>query len=270
LDNLVFVLAGFFAGSIGSMLGLGGGFLVIPLLIFFFHFSPQQVAGTTLVMIFFNSLSATLAYSKQKRIDYQSAWKFALATVPGAIGGSYISRFFTPKSFALAFGFILIIVALGMLGQKEKKTNNIVRKKIILGTSKLVPRFLVDSSGKEFSYQVNEILGITLSFFVGILSSALGIGGGVIHVPAMIYTLNFPAHIATATSNVILLVSSFGGATSHFFLGHVNLAAGLSLGLGAVAGAQLGAWLAQKINPSGLIKILALVLIITGIRLIFM
>lgn len=269
LEYLSFIVVGILAGTVGAMLGLGGGFLVVPFLLIIYHYSPQQAAGTSLVMVFFNAISGTIAYTKQKRIDYRSAWKFALATVPGAIGGSFLSRYLTGKIFGIAFGLLLILVAISILLKNEKREKN-KSGGINFIWFKASPRSFVDSMGNQFSYHVNEQLGIIISFFVGLLSSILGIGGGIIHVPAMVYILGFPAHVATATSNMILSVTAFGGSVSHLFLGHVMIMAGFFLGLGALVGAQLGAYISKRTKAGIIMKVLAVVLILTGLRLIFM
>lgn len=270
MDIISFIVIGFVAGTLGTILGLGGGILIIPFLLLIHNYSPQQTAGTSLAVVFLNSLSGSLAYARQRRIDYKSAWKFALATLPGAIGGSYASQYFTDKSFRIVFGIFLIIVAISIFRRGEKKIedNNIVKHQGFC--FKLTPRFLVDSFGREFNYAVNERLGILISFFVGFLASALGVGGGIIHVPSMIYLLNFPTHIATATSQTILAISAFWGSSVHFFLDNVNLMAALPLGLGAMLGAQLGAFLSRKMKATRIIKFLAIALILVGIRLAFM
>lgn len=273
MEQISFTIIGFTAGTLGTILGLGGGFIAIPFLLLVYHFSPQQIAGTSLVMVFLNSFSGSLAYMKQKRIDFQSAWKFALATLPGSIAGSYLSRYFTSQTFAIVFGLIMILLAISIFMRGEKQNPERIReieKEPTEFWSKLSPRHFVDAMGIEYSYGVKEPLGILISFFVGILSSALGIGGGVVHVPAMLYLLNFPTHIATATSHMILAISSLWGSAAHLYLGNVNIKVALFLGIGATIGAQVGAFLSKKIKGGWIVKFLAIALILTGFRLVFM
>lgn len=274
MEQLLFIIVGFLAGTLGTIIGIGGGIIVVPFLLLVTGFSAQQAAGTSLLMVFFNSLSGTLAYAKQKRIDYKSAWKFALATFPGAITGSYITRYLGDKTFNIIFGIVMILIAINIFLKSEeksisRKTNRKQPKKENNFWSKERARLLVDTSGRKYLYLVKERLGILTSFFVGFLSSALGIGGGIVHVPAMIYLLNFPTHIATATSQSILCISAFGGASSHYVLGNVNFMVSLFLSLGAVFGAQMGAFLSKRMKAGKIIKLLAFALILAGIRLIF-
>jgi len=273
LEQISFIVIGFLAGTLGTIIGIGGGLLIVPFLLLGYHFPSQQAAGTSLLVVFFNSLSGALAYSKQKRIDYKSAWRFALATLPGAIGGSYISEFFSDRTFRVVFGIFMVLIALNLFLKGEKKQIDRSGKSRLENRQesfwlKRSPRIIVDSSGRKYLYLAKERLGILISFFVGFISSALGIGGGIVHVPAMIYLLNFPIHIATATSQTVLCLSAFWGTGSHFLLGNVNFGAALFLSLGAIFGAQAGAFLSNKMKASRIIKLLATALILTGIRLI--
>lgn len=274
MEQISFVIVGLLAGTLGTIVGIGGGLIVVPFLLLVYGFPAQQAAGTSLLMVFFNSLSGALAYAKQKRIDYKSAWKFALATFPGAITGSYITGYLGDRIFHLIFGIIMILIAISILlrGEERSISRRIKAKHLKGGNGfwiKKSARIVVDAVGRKYLYLVKERLGILISFFIGFLSSTLGIGGGIIHVPAMIYLLNFPIHIATATSQAILCVSSFGGTISHFTLGNVNFIAALFLSLGAVLGAQMGAFLSNRMKASKIIKLLAFALILAGIRLIF-
>lgn len=114
--------------------------------------------------------------------------------------------------------------------------------------------------------QYNRKLGIICSVFVGFLASVLGIGGGVIHVPFMIYVLRFPVKVAIATSTCILAVSAIAGVISHAWLGHIDWFAGIGLGAGAAVGAQLGVRLAAKVQSASLMKGTGVLVAITGVK----
>src|SRR5690606_7832444 len=117
-------------------------------------------------------------------------------------------------------------------------------------------RRIIDVDGVRHIYHYNLLLGIILSFFVGFASSLLGIGGGIIHVPAMVNLLNFPIHIATATSHFVLSLMGLSGTMVHYIKG--DLQEGfyqiLWLGLGVIAGAQIGARFSTRINGKIIIQ----------------
>jgi len=131
---------------------------------------------------------------------------------------------------------------------------------------------IIDKYGKSFRYSYNYITGIIISIFTGFISPVLGIGGGIIHVPAMIRILCFPAHIATATSHFTLIIMSLASVATHLFSQReiaVFFYAGL-LTAGVIPGAQIGAHLSKKTKDKHIIIILATALSIAGVRIIFL
>ena len=108
LDAVTRVALGFVIGTFGTLIGAGGGFILVPLLLLGYHFPPADAVGTSLSLVFLNALSGSTAYLRQRRVDLALGWRFALATLPGAIGGAYVTRSLSSRSFAQAFGVLLI------------------------------------------------------------------------------------------------------------------------------------------------------------------
>jgi uncharacterized membrane protein YfcA len=264
LDAFLLGAFGAFVGAYGALVGIGGGFLIVPALLLLLKVSPQQAIGSSLVVVFFNALSATFSYVRARRIDYRSGWRFALATLPGAILGAYVSRCFSIDVFAPLFGGLLTALAI-LLVLRSPRRQAPVPARLPKGSAM---RVVTDASGREFVYAFHEWKGILISIFVGFFSSILGIGGGIIHVPALVQVLSFPPHVATATSTFILLFSSMVGAGTHFTLGHVMPGPTIPLSVGVIAGAQVGAGLSGRVSEAWLLRCLALALVVGGIRLI--
>ena len=183
---------------------------------------------------------------------FRAATPFALATIPGAFLGSYITEYFSGNSFSLIFGTALCILAIIMYSKSRSKK-----------ATKSAADFSVETA------QFNLPLGVGLSFFVGFLSSILGIGGGVIHVPMMVFILGFPAHIAVATSTFVLMISSLVGVVSHAYLHHIVWMPAIAIGCGAMVGAQIGARLSNKSRPRLIIVILSAVMFVLGCQFIY-
>lgn len=239
---------GFLVGAFGTLIGVGGGIIFVPVFLLVFHWTPQASIGTSLAVVFFNAISGSIAYIRQKKVYYDAAIRFALATLPGAFIGSYLAEYFTNSSFRIAFGILLMVMAALTYFRPSKKSEQ------------------TDFDEKSFHY--NRTQGIVLSALVGFLSSILGIGGGIIHVPAMVYLLSFPPHIATATSHFVLAISSLFGVISHFLLDNILVKPALIIGSGAILGAQLGARLSLKVKSRSIMLILAISLFLLGLRLI--
>ncbi len=107
IDQLWLIPLGFAAGVLGSMIGLGGGIIVVPVLTFF-GFSPTLAASNSLFAAFSNAVASTISYSRQKRIEFSLGLKLGLLTIPGTVLGAYISSDVTPEIFKILFGFVLI------------------------------------------------------------------------------------------------------------------------------------------------------------------
>jgi uncharacterized membrane protein YfcA len=259
LDGAIRVALGFAIGAFGTLIGAGGGFILVPLLLLGYHFTPADAVGTSLSLVFLNALSGTAAYLRQRRVDLALGWRFALATLPGAVGGAYVTRSLSSRTFGQAFGVLLIGVAILLFfGHAAGPSTR-------AGT-----RALVDASGATHHYRVDVWKGVVVSFVVGVISSVFGIGGGIIHVPFLIVVLGLPVHVATATSHFVLSVSAFAGAVTFLTLGHVHLLTVALMGAGILAGAQLGAHMSIGASAGMIRRVLAGSLAIVGARMVVM
>jgi hypothetical protein len=241
----------------------------VPALLLVYHVRPEQAAGTSLVVVFLNAASGTVSYVRQKRVDYRGGLVFALATLPGAVAGAFLSKLFSGDVFDVVFGVVLATMA-GLLVWRplaEEEFHASQTEGASLPWWR-VEREITDRTGETFEYRYNLWKGLALSFGTGFFSSILGIGGGIIHVPGLIHLLTFPAHVATATSHFILAISSGTASVTHLLLGHVLIAPAVLMGVGAVGGAQAGARLAQQLRGSLLVRLLSLALMLVAVRLL--
>ena len=270
IEAIGFVAFGLFVGAYGTLVGAGGGFLVVPMLLLVYGATPQFAVGTSLTVVFLNAVSGTISYARQKRIDYQTGVRFAIATLPGAAIGAYLSSYLTSGFFNLVFGLLLIATAVFLFVRPEARSAPTGGQPtdLTLLPKGMTRRTIIDAHGDVLVYTFNERAGLALSFVVGFLSSILGIGGGIIHVPAMVHLFGFPAHIATATSHFILAISAGTGTGFHLALDHVKYPPAILLGMGVVFGAQVGAAISQRVHGRWLIRLLSIALIIVGVRLL--
>ena len=264
---LELIILGFLVGGFGTLVGAGGGFILVPVLALLYpDMQANLITSISLAIVFLNACSGSFAYSRMKRIDYKSAIAFGLATLPGSVIGAVLTGYVPRHVFDLILGSVLVIIAIFLFikpGEGAYASN----KKGKINTH----RDITDKLGHHYTYSFNIRTGIILSFFVGFLSSFLGIGGGIIHVPALISLLDFPAHIATATSHFVLMIMALAGTIVHIVNGTLlqGLKTALYIGIGVIAGAQVGAYFSNKIKPKGIVKVLAVALVIVGLRLLF-
>ncbi len=130
---------------------------------------------------------------------------------------------------------------------------------------------LTDRAGQTYDYRVPVLRGAFYSLGVGFLSSFLGIGGGVIHVPLLVRALSFPTHIATATSHFVLAVTAGTGTVTHLVIGSFHqhgLRRTIALSIGVVAGAQLGAHVSLRLHGRVIHWLLAAALVALSVRLL--
>jgi uncharacterized membrane protein YfcA len=267
LSVFLLIGLGFLVGSLGTLIGAGGGFILVPVLLLIYpREKPEMITSISLAVVFLNAFSGSVAYARMKRIDYKSALVFALATLPGAVIGALITGYIPRHIFNLILSILLFVISLFLL-IKPRQGRSLQNRR----TRFHVDRSVRERSGEQHDYSFNNVIGIVLSFVVGFISSILGIGGGIIHVPALTTLLNFPVHIATATSHFILASMALAGTIVHIIQG--NFQDGwlhtVLLGVGVVLGAQLGARLSDKLEGSMIVRILALALLLVAIRLFF-
>jgi uncharacterized membrane protein YfcA len=174
----------------------------------------------------------------------------------------------------LIFGIVMILAApyLWVSHREEDGVISKTNERPDSGKKKtrLVVRNLIDADGLRYHYRYDPIVGIGLSVFVGFLSSLLGVGGGFIHVPALSRLLNFPVHIATATSHYVLAIMALTGSLVHVAQGMFvhGLWRTALLGIGVILGAQTGAWMSNYVGGKVIIRGLAMALAFVGLRLI--
>ncbi len=257
---------GFVVGAYGTLIGAGGGFVLVPILLLVYpRESPEIITSISLAVVFFNALSGSIAYARMKRIEYRSGLLFSAAAMPGAILGAITISYVPRRLFDSIFGLLLIVVSVFLIikpGAREE-------------VERLCPPnhracTVTEANGTVHRFSYNPVLGTTVSLIVGFVSSLLGIGGGIIHVPVLVHLLNFPVHIATATSHFVLANMALTGTLTHIATGTFThgLRRTLMLALGVLVGAQLGARLSSLTKGAWIIRGLAIALGAVGVRLL--
>jgi uncharacterized membrane protein YfcA len=248
---------GLLIGILASMTGVGGGAIIVPLLSVLYAFSPTSAIGTSLATIIFTATAATITYWHQKRIFFRTGILLAVATAPGAVIGAYLTTAISATVLSVAFGVFLILVAVRMLMEvfsKQKQQNASTNQQ---------------SESELFHLGRNRIyLAVFLGFLAGIASGLLGVGGGLILVPLIVFTLGVDMHIAVATSMFTIIFTSLSGVGQHYLLGNVNLTYAFLLGAGSMIGTQIGAYIYKRASNRALRGIFAVILLAISIEMI--
>ncbi len=240
LEAAAFVLLGIIAGTYGTLIGVGGGLLVAPVLLLA-HAAPKEAAGTSMAVVLANALSGSYSFLRQRRVDVRSGIVFALAGIPGALLGGLADQHVPPRLFSGLFGAFLAIVSVRLL----------VRPGVDPGGSAAV-------ADPKNTAGFRPWPAVLIGLGAGFVASLFGVGGGVIFVPTMAYLFSFPAHIATATSTFIIALTAIFATASHAYYHDVLWGRALFIALGAVVGAQLGARIAPRVRAPALMRLFAL------------
>lgn len=260
------MLLGIGIGAFGTLVGAGGGFILVPVLLLLFPERPaSELTAVSLAVVLANAAAGSLSYLRMRRADYRSGIVLALATVPGAVAGALAVNLLPRRGFDVLMGVMLIAVAVYLIVRPA------ANQSLLAGQPMTVERTVVDAAGEVYSYRFNLGLAIVFSVGVGFLSSLLGVGGGILHVPLLTSLFSFPAHVATATSHFVLVFTAGAGVLTH--LVHGDYGAGslrltVPLAAGVVVGAPLGAVASRRIGGPGIVRLLAAALLVVGLRLL--
>lgn len=263
--DILLITLGLGVGAFGTLVGAGGGFILTPLLLLLYPSdSPATVAAISLMVVFFNAASGSVAYARQRRIDYRSGAVFAVATLPGAIAGAFAVEVAPRRLFTAITAALLLGLSLWLLLRTSAASD-------ATATGSATTRVITDRDGTTYRYSPRVGRGAVLSVGVGFVSSFLGIGGGIIHVPLLVGALGFPVHLATATSHFVLANMAFVGSLTHLAAGNFDggdaLPRALLISVGVVVGAQGGAWLSRRLHGRHIEQLLAAALVLLAVRL---
>lgn len=250
---LVLLLISIFAGAYGTIIGAGGGFIFVPFLLILFGLEPRIAAGSGLVIVMINAIIGAIGYTKQKKIAFNQGITIGVSAIPGTFIGSWLLQHYFSNAFYIIFAILLSVLGFFLLFKNLPIKFN---KKKPAHTSTASPSF-------NYWY-------IPLGFLMGVISNYLGIGGGWLLVPVLIYVFKMPPKEATSTSVFSLLIYTTVGAITQISIGNLNWMIVIIGGIGIAIGAKIGLKIAEFIPERRIMQLLSAVLIIMGIRMFFM
>ncbi|MDQ0063172.1 putative membrane protein YfcA [Paenibacillus harenae] len=265
LSWLLLVVLGAVAAIFGSIVGLGGGIIIVPALMLLGpvltggEIGHATAVGTSLTVLVVTALASTLSYAKRKIVDFKSAWLFFITSGPAAMAGSALTGLLKDGVFQLVFGIFMLLMAGLLIARDYMKP---------FTREWPIQRSFTDASGETHSYGYAILPALLIGFGVGLISGLFGIGGGSLFVPLMVLLFRFPPHVATATSMFVIFLSSILGSGMHAFLGETNWLFVLALVPGAWIGGKAGAYIALRMSGKGLMWLLRVTLLLLAAQLI--
>ena len=260
-------LSSFVAGLLGSMTGLGGGVVIVPLLTLVFGVDIRYAIGASLVSVIATSSGAAAAYVKEGYSNIRIGMFLEIATTMGALAGASVAARLPTSVIAVIFGLVLIYSAyLSVRPQAERISDD--------PPDRLATLLRMDGSyptpGGPQTYHAHAIpTGFGLMFVAGMLSGLLGIGSGAVKVLAMDQAMRLPFKVSTTTSNFMIGVTAAASAGVYLNRGYIDPGLAMPVMLGVLAGSLLGARLLVRAQTRMLRIVFSLVIVLLGAEMIY-
>jgi len=260
---------GFAAGLVGSTLGIGGGIFIVPMLTVLAHLPIHVAIASSLVSIVATSTTAAAAYVKNRFANIRVGILLEAAALVGAIGCAFLAAYLSSQVLAILFAALLFYVGYRMmvrqpamqeedLSQQDARGSDNANSAIALSGS-----FYDPGLNEVVSYRVRRLpQGLGAGLLAGGLSGLLGIGGGIIQVPAMNRLMQMPIKAAIGTSSFIMGITALGGSLVYCLHGYVYPVIVAPVVIGAFLGAQLGSRLAPRAKGTVLARTFAVIVFV--------
>ena len=263
IDGLLLVGGGIAAGLFGSLLGLGGGILIVPLLTLGFGLALIKAVGVSLVCVIVTSGAAAGVYLERHVANLRLGMTLELFTACGALVGGLVAFLLPERALELLFAGMLIYVAAAMARRREPDPVSDAEPdeeeardvpNVAVGTA--VAADAGPSGGNSFAatlsgpgYRVRHLaFGAVGSVGAGVTSALLGIGGGLIKVPVMHIVMGVPLRVATATSNLMIGITASASAIIYLLRGGIDPYIAAPTAIGVFVGASIGSRAAHRID----------------------
>jgi uncharacterized membrane protein YfcA len=266
MNEALLLVMSVFGGFLGSLLGLGGGIVIIPVLTLFLHIDIRYAVAASLIAIVATSSGASASFLKDHLTNLRLAVFLEVGTVTGAITGFLISKHIQSSYLFLLFGFFLFFSAVVMFrkkGDSRAEENHPWAEKLHL--SDTVP----DGKGGTLTYKVANVpFGLVAMYFAGMLSALLGIGSGIFKVMAMDGAMKIPMKVSSATSNFMIGVTATASAGAYLLKGDIRPEIACPVSIGIIVGSWVGARVMPKMPADLIRKIFVVVLVIVSYQMI--
>lgn len=265
----ILVWAGSFVGGLlGAMTGLGGGFVIVPLLTLVFHVDLRYAIGASLIAVIATSSGAGAAYVQEGYTNLRVAMFLEIATTIGAVIGAVIATQVDAAIISIIFGIVLITSAFMTL--RGHAAHRVDTQSDALGRWLRLASSYPADDGRSASYGVQRVpLGFSLMGLAGVLSGLLGIGSGALKVLALDQAMRLPLKVSTTTSNFMIGVTAAASAGIYLQRGYIDPGLAMPVMLGVLPGALLGARVLKHSNPRALRIVFTAVLFVVAVQMIF-
>jgi hypothetical protein len=261
--------ASFSASALGGMLGMAGGIFLVPMLALFAHLDIRTAIGASIVSVIACSCGSAAPFLRGRLTNIRLAIVLETATTLGALSGVLLSGIIPVSYLFFMFAVTLWLSAQQMATRRREQTGAVAPQ-----AGGWTAALRLDSSypdralGHDIPYRVQRLpLGMLLMYGAGFVSALLGIGSGVLKIPAMDTALRLPIKVSSATSNFMIGVTAAASAGAYFMRGDIVPAIAGPVALGSIAGALVGARILMRVSNDSLRNLFVLVLVILGAQM---
>ena len=278
MTPLLFVLLvatiSFVAGILGSLLGLGGGMIVVPALTLVLGIDIRLAIGASIISVIATSSGAAAAYVRDRLANLRVAMFLELGTTAGAITGAWLAGRMHARWLFILFGAILGYSAMAMLRKRRVAADKPHDRVPLSHKLRLHSSYFDDARGREVAYEpTRPMLGLGLMYIAGIVSGLLGIGSGALKVPAMDLAMELPIKVSTATSNFMIGVTAAASAGLYFSRGQIDPFIAAPVAIGVLGGSFLGSKMLSRVSSRALrvafvavLIAVSLLMLVIGVR----
>ncbi|HTO89680.1 MAG TPA: sulfite exporter TauE/SafE family protein [Candidatus Sulfotelmatobacter sp.] len=256
------------AGFLGSLVGIGGGIIVVPALTLIFGFDIRHAIGASIVSVIATSSGAAAGYVRERMTNLRAAMLLELGTTIGAVCGALLAGVLHGRWLYLLFGLMLLGSGFAMLKRLRDHAEHVPPSRWA-DALRLHSSYFDERLGREVYYRVARApLGLLLMLIAGLLSGLLGIGSGVLKVPAMDLAMGLPLKVSSATSNLMIGVTAAASAAIYFTRGDINPFIAGPVAIGIVLGAAIGARFLSRASHAWLRILFVAVLAVVALQMI--
>jgi uncharacterized protein len=266
---LVFAIS-VIAGVMGSLLGLGGGIIVIPALTLLFKIDIRYAVGASIVSVIATSSGAAAAYVRERMTNLRVAMFLELATTSGALTGAYLAGVIGGRALYVIFGLVLGYSSLAMFRKRHHARMPGAAPDRWADSLRLHGAYYDEAASEEVSYQVTGTrVGLLLMYVAGVVSGLLGIGSGALKVPALDLAMHLPIKVSSATSNFMIGVTAAASAGAYFMRGDIDPIVAAPVAAGVLLGATVGSRLLGRLQSATVRVAFVVVLLWISLQMLY-
>jgi uncharacterized membrane protein YfcA len=258
------------AGVLGALLGLGGGTILVPILTLVLGIDIHYAIGASIVSVIATSAAAAAAYLRDGVTNIRVAMFLEVGTTTGALAGALVAGQIGGPLLFILFGVVLLYAASSMYTRRNAELPTGIRMGPLANLLRLQGSYYDASLNRQVDYNVRGARwGLPLTFIAGGVSGMLGIGGGILKVPAMDMVMKIPFKVSSATSNLMIGVTAAASAGVYFIRGDVNPFIAAPVAMGVLIGATVGTRLMMRTRSTLIRRVFIVVLVLVAIQMLW-